>query len=261
MEGQENITPAPEAAPEAVEPVEPAVEDLGDLSDPSLELDPAEPTAAEPVAEDPEPEAPADPYQEFGGRDTIEAAIRLHQAAQTDAGLVDIFMQAGRNLGLGIEQMRSLFGDPEPEAPAVEEDLDEPLTRGEFLEQQRRQQEAAAQAMHKAQEEANRTALHEVVAELGISDEDRQVVLGMADQHVKDATPEGIKAAVRQGFADYQAKIERQAKEYLRSKRAQAAQVPSAPAGAAANDTGPLPEPQNTAEAIKIARRQLGVTR
>jgi hypothetical protein len=260
MDGQENITPAPDAAPEAAEPAPAPAEDLGDLSDPALELDPVEPTEpAEPV-EDLTPEVPADPYEEFGGRESVEAAVRLHQAAQTDAGLVDIFLQAGRNLGFGLDQMRSLFGEVAPEE-APEEDLDEPLTRGQFLEEQRKQQEAAQQAQAQAQETANRNALHEVVTELGISEEDRQVVLGMADNHLKDPTPEGIKAAVRQGYADFQAKIERQAKEYLRSKRAQAAQVPSAPAGAAGSETNNLPEPKNTSEAIKIARQRLGIGR
>src|SRR5690606_28567939 len=76
------------------------------------------------------PEPDADPFADFGGREAVEAAMRLYNAAATEDGIIQIFIEAGRTLGLTVEQMQRMFSDdpvPGSESPVPEFDPDEPL--------------------------------------------------------------------------------------------------------------------------------------
>lgn len=226
-------------------------------------------TASEAVESDvpasPAPESPADPYEEFGGRDTIEAAHRMYQAAQSEDGVIQLFLEAGRSLGLGLKEMETLFtsltgsGGEEAEEP----DPDEPLTVGQWQKFQQEQQQREAERQATAAREAARQVVQATVADLGLDPKDpaTKVVLQFGDQYLKDdLSPEAVAAAVRRGHADYLAAVEQHSKAYLEKKRGQAASVPSAPSGAAAPAEPAPAEPQNVAEAIKIARKRLGLS-
>jgi hypothetical protein len=217
----------------------------------------AEPTA--PVEEAPAAPAVADPYEEFGGRQEVERALRMYQHAQTDDGVVDLFLEAGRSLGLSHEAMQTLFNDLAGEAPEAP-DPDEPLTRGEFqAELERRQQAAAAAEAQRVRATAEAAVQQELTAlGLKVDDPQTQVILTLGDRHLKGKTDaESIRAAVRAGHADFQAQVETEAKRYLQTKQQQAASVPSAPAGSGAPAEPPPAEPRDVAEAIKAVRRRL----
>lgn len=251
---------APAAAPAADAPAGDLDVSPNDVFDFETPAPGAEAAPAAPV----EPAPVADPFEEFGGRSDVEAAVRLWKASQTDQGVVDLFIEAGRSLGLSVQQMQTLFGggnqaEPEPE------DLDRPLTVAEFQEMQRKAQAQQAQQAQAATMEVARTAAAEELAALGLKagSEEAQLVLTIGDKFLdkKHVTAEGVKNAIRRGHAEYQAQIDAKAKEYLLAKRQQAQGVPSSPAGAAAPSDGPASEPKDISEAIKLVRQRLGIGR
>lgn len=252
--------PAPEpvaAEPVATDPVEPAVE----VEPGSESAAPETPVSATETVES--PAEPEDPFSEFGGRETIEAAHRLYQASQTDDGLTQIFIEAAKGLGLSLKDIQSLFegmagpSDAEPEGP----DPDEPITWAEFqrLQQEEQQRQAAAQAQ--AAQESARRAVQSAIKTLGLDPKDpsTELILRQGDKYVNgDFSPENILEAVRKGQADFLATVQETHKKYLATKETKAA-VPSAPAGNPATPA-PEPEPQNVAEAIKRTRAQWGMS-
>lgn len=248
--------PVVEAAPvvEAGEPVAEIVEAVEPVLETAVE---GEPVVTEPVVE-----APEDPFHVFGGKETVEAAHRLYEASRTEDGVIQLFIEAGRSLGLGLKEIEALFTGQSAaaEAEPVEEiDPDEPLTIGAFQEMQRKQQEQAEAARQEAAHAAAKEAVRTTVEALGLDPADpaTKVILQFGDNHLKgDLSPENVAAAVRQGHADYQAQVERDARAYLEKKVAQGAAVPKAPAGTPAAEPA-LEEPKNTAEAIKLARKRL----
>ena len=216
---------------------------------------------------DPETGTPApstgdDPFSEYGGRDAVAKAIELHKATQTDEGIVQLFFEAGRSLGLGVKDIERLFaGEPASGEPAEPEDLDRPLSVKEFKEMmaaQANQQSAAQKAQAEA---AARNTVQKTITELGLKpgDETTRMVLEMGDRYLDkaDLSPEAVANAVRRGHADYTALIDREAKAYLARKTATAASVPGAPSGASAPSAPPPEEPKDIAEAIRIARQRL----
>lgn len=263
-------TPVAEAAPEAVEaPAEPVAEAPVDTT--PVEA-PEAPEGTEPVDEVTEPaatEAPADPFADFGGKDEVEAAMRLWQATQTDDGLVSVFLEAGRNIGLSLDDMQKLFqAGAGEQAPEEEIDLDEPVTRRELMEEQQRREQAAIQKEAERIHAEARTAVDSTMAELGITKEAdpdgkiRALVLTLGEKHFdqKNISAESAATAVRAGFSEYQALIEAQSQQYLKAKAEAAETVPQAPSGAGPTATPPEPEPQNVAEAARIVRRRLGLS-
>lgn len=253
----EASAPAPEAAPaEAIEPVveTPEVPAIGELVD--VETETATTEAAE----------PADPFQEFGGRETIEAAHRLYEASRTEDGVIQLFLEAGRSLGLGLKDMQALFESlggegtaPTPEGP----DPDEPITWADFqaLQQKQAQEQAAREA--DAQQASARAAVQKALTDLKLDPADpaTKIILEHGDKYVNgDFSEANIANAVRRGHADFQAILEKKAQEYVQTKRQQATSVPSAPAGNAAPATPPAEEPKDVAAAIKAARKALGLS-
>jgi hypothetical protein len=248
----EEITPAAEPAPApdttAAEPV-------------TLDTDPGTPAPETALPGTPAPETASDPYSEYGGRDTVAAAIKLHQATQSPDGVVQLFMEAGQALGLGVKDMERLFGEGTPEPPAPE-DLERPLSVKEFQEalaKQREEQVTQAQAQQRSIAEA---AVQKTTTELGLkaNDPTTKLVLEMGDKYLNgDLSPENITNAVKRGYADYQAMIVREAEAYLSRKQQQAASVPGAPSGASAPSAPPPKEPADIQEAIRMARKRMAL--
>lgn len=243
--------------------------DLSDGSEPVETLDTSIEDAGtetlEGVETETETQAPVveDPFAEFGGREEIEKARRLYEAASTEEGVIQLWIEAGRTLGLTVEQMQGLFGaqaqEPDPE------ELERPVTVAELRELERQRQEQQSRVYYEQQQQAMRAqagaAVHEAVKEIGlpgVDDPTAQIVLRLGDQYLdkRNPTPEAVRNAVRRGYADYQAEIQRQAQEYTRKKVTQAASVPGAPSGGQAPSTPPPAEPKNVEEAIQMFRER-----
>src|SRR5258706_1239406 len=47
----------------------------------------------------------------FGGLDTVKTATEMYQQLQTDDGVIAMFIEAGRALGLGVKDLESLFNE------------------------------------------------------------------------------------------------------------------------------------------------------
>lgn len=273
------------ASAPAPEPTEPVAGDEPVPDEPVLE-EPPEPEGGEPAPEpelegvDPEvPEEPgsADPYEEFGGRQTIEAAHRMYQAAQTEDGVIQLFLEAGKQLGVGLDKIEALFtgATPEPEGQGgsggdagydYDQDPDRPLTLREWQEHQRQQAEQQRQQAQQAQvaqaRQAATDAIQEAVKDLGFTMEDKatKAILTLGNEYLEGKgipDPKAAADAVRRGHADYLALIEQERQEYLSKKRQAGETVPKAPAGAAAPSSPPPAEPKDTAEAIRQAREKL----
>lgn len=250
-DASEPVIEAPAA--EAVDPV---------VEAPAAEVvEPVVVEGADPVVEPAAVPETVDPYEAYGGKEAIEAAQRMYQAAATEDGVIQLFLESGRSLGLGLKDLQALFtelGADLPEPP----DPDEPITRREFDEMTAKQQQAEADRQTAKVTEAARQAVRDTVTALGLDPEDSAttLILQLGDKHLKgDLTPSAVAAAVRQGHADYQAQIEKEAQAYLAKKVAQGAAVPSAPAGAAAPSEPAPAEHQDVATAIKAARKALGL--
>jgi hypothetical protein len=246
---------APDLDPTAA-PAEPDL-DAGAATEPQLDA-----LAPEP---DPSASADADPYADFGGRETVEKAHQLHQALQTEEGVWNVFFQAGRALGLGTREIEALFaesqGEPEPEGPAD----DDVMTFGQFKTlmdetvtkpQQLREQQLA--------EDMARTAIDQAVEKLGITDPElREAVLQLGDRYLgDDISPAAVKVAVEKGFAAYQKLVAAEKAKYTQEKRDGAAGVPKAPAGAPATQVSDFgAEPKNAKEAIARGRARIAALR
>lgn len=268
MDGQEN-TPAPDAAPEAAP--DPVVEDVAPIEDAPVDTPTDAPVDAPVEGEAPPVEEPPAP-EPFGGyfadETEAQAAQRLYQATQSEDGVISLFLEAGRNLGLGLKEMQALFDDLSGQEPAEEPDLDEPLTRGEFLAEQQKREAAAAAAEAERVRSAASSAVDSTMAELGVAptldgkpNPAYALVLQLGDKHFddKNITPESAAEAVRRGHAEYQALVERESQAYLARKKAKADAVPAAPVGAGPAAEPPAEEPTSVAEAIKIARKKHGL--
>ena len=206
-----------------------------------------------------------DPFQDFGGRQNVEQALKLWEAVATEDGVVQVFIEAGRSLGLTPEQMQGLFGEvQEIEQP----DPDAPLTRAEWEAWQRQQQEAVQvqqyqQAVQQVRAEASQ-AVHKAVGEIGLDMENpaTQYVLQLGDKYLDKSTPpspEAVRNAVQRGWADYQVLTQQAQQQYVNTKRTQAASVPGAPSGASAPSSSADPEPKNVAEASERFWKSLGL--
>lgn len=252
---------------------------MSDISEPVVEAPVAEAPAVEaseaPVVEAPvvetgaESETPAvatdtpaaeveDPFAAYGGKEAIEAAHRMYEASRTDDGVIQLFLEAGQALGLGLKELQTLFADLGGEVPE-EPDPDEPVSRREFQETLSKQQQAETERQAARVREAASVAVQDTVKSLGLDPKDptTTLVLQLADKHMKDDfSAEAISAAIRQGHADYQAQVEKAAQAYLARKQAAAEAVPQAPAGNAAPAESAPAEPKNVTEAIAQVRKQ-----
>jgi hypothetical protein len=93
-------------------------------------------------------ETPADPYADFGGRESVEQAMALHKATQSQDGLMRLFFEAGRSQGLSYSQMEALFGQAAPEPAAAQYADDDLLTYAQVKELMQRE---VLEPMHQSQ--------------------------------------------------------------------------------------------------------------
>lgn len=254
----DTFAPEPEAVEtEIVSEEAPSQETLDDVVSETPEVE-----TVEAVEEVPEVE---DPYATWGGKDTIEKAHKMWEAAQTEQGVVQLWLEAGRSLGLGLKQMEELFGTPgaasaEAEVEVEEEDPDRLLTYREFQELQAKDRQSAAEVQQAAAVETARTTIAETLTSVGVSAKDptADLILKLADKHMADPTdlsPETVANAVRRGHAEFVALVEAEQQKRIASKVAVAKTIPKAPGGAAAPSAAPESEPRDVAEAILRMRR------
>lgn len=195
--------------------------------------------------------------ESWGGSETVERAVGIAKALETDEGVLQLFIEAGQALGLDRKQIGELFGsatsvpDSTTDKPAADDaepavdDLDKPLTRRELdaLEAKRE-----SDRVH----QDNVSAIHAKLDTLGVDDKaERKFILELAAQHVDDdeSDKDQLLAAVDKGFADYQAKLEARTQAYLKSKADKADASPTALTGTAPVSGEVLPEPKNVDEA------------
>lgn len=94
--------------------------------EPAAEVDPLDdPALADltpPAAPVPDPVTPpADPYAEWGGRETVERAVKLDQAMHTESGIRLVVAQSLQALGYTPDQIRAaLTGAPVPPGAITE---------------------------------------------------------------------------------------------------------------------------------------------
>jgi hypothetical protein len=210
-----------------------------------------------------------DPYGNYGGKETVESAYRMYQAAQTEDGVVRLWLEAGKSLGLGLREMEQLVSGGIAQAqqfeqePAEEEDPDRVLTFREFQEMQNKQIQQSNQAQQQQAQQAARNTVSETFAALGVNgaDPSAQIILQLSDKYLKgpdDLSPESVRAAVQRGHADFQVLVAAEAKNYLRQKVATKGALPKSPSGSAAPSTAPTEEPKSIEEAFARVRKQLG---
>ena len=191
----------------------------------------------------------------------IERALQLDAALKTEDGITQLFLQAGKALGFGPDELEKvLFPGEAPAEEVEEEDEDRVLTLREAKELLAKQVfQPAAEAERVARESAARDAINSTLADLKITDEvERQAVLAMADQHIapNDLSPESVRAAIRKAYTAYEAAAKARAEEYIRAKLKDQAKVPGSISGKSAGGDE-LPEPQNVEEARARVRARL----
>lgn len=208
--------------------------------------------------------APADPFAEFGGADSVRQAHQLRQALQTQDGVMRLFFEAGRSMGLGLNEMQQLFGQAQqpaaaaPSAPQWEDD--DVLTYGQvkqLLQEQVLQPWQQSEA--ERAEAVARQTVTSVQKELGIEDQDTwAAVLQLGDRYLgDDLSPDNVAKAIRQGHDDFVKLVKGNAQKYVQRKAEVKKSVPKAPAGGSTPTSAPEAEPKTVEEAIKRARARL----
>lgn len=245
----------PEEAVETIESTDPVVEapvtDLGTES-------------AVGEATETQTEAP-DPFAEYGGADTVKSAHELYQATRSEEGVVQLFLEAGRALGLGTKEIEALFAAGETEPEEEEDDPDRPLTAKEFKEFQQKQVEQETTRQRQSAEAAAHDAVSSSLEGLGMKLDDpaAALVLQLGDRYMQggDLSPDTVAEAVKKGHADYINLVDKKAREYLETKKEQQTKVPSSPAGNSAPAADAPAEPKNIKEAAARVREMLGLNK
>ena len=203
---------------------------------------------------------------EWGGEEEIKGAIALQDALRTREGVAALFQEAANALGIG-EKAAALFGGADTEQSETEspEDLladpDRVLTAGEvarLMEHQRQQdQRQQDQAQHAA---SVRSSIDSVFSELGIVDQDRDVVFALADKLHGDAavTPESAAAAIRRANETFNAQVVAAAQKIITDKAKANAGLPKLPPSGGSSGSAQADEPRNLEEAKKRVRANLG---
>lgn len=200
--------------------------------------------------------------------DAARAAMEWQQSLQTDEGVVSMFIEAGRALGLGLSELESLFGNEQSTAPeSGVTDLsqmndDDVLTVAQMKALLQEQIIAPQQEQAQAQAIAAATAaVDETLAALGYEKGDDRIetLLRIGEKFLpedKGMDPEAIRTAVRRAHEELEALVARQAEQYIAGKRETKDKVPSS-VGAASPGSQPLPEAQNVEEAKARVRARL----
>lgn len=207
-------------------------------------------------------------FEEYGGSDAVREAVELKQQLSTDDGVIAMFIESGRALGLGIKDMESLFGQAAEAAGSGGTELDglEDTDTLTVADARRMVQEAIQQQVIAPQQEQQfqgqvaeaQRAVHDTIAELKIPAEDIDAVLVAGQKYLPDGDydPAHVAAAVRRGNEDYNAQMEKRAAAYLAGKKTVVDTTPSS-TGASTSGGTALPEPKSVEEGSKRARERL----
>lgn len=201
-----------------------------------------------------------------GGRERLE---RLVEATTTEEGVFSLFVEAGKKLGLGINELQSLFaggaGDDEDEDD--DDTDDKPLTRRELeqLLEQKLEQEVRRPLTQQRQEQAiaeGERAVVQTLDQLGVTDDDdRRLIMRLAEDF---APPDGdpraydprvLAESIRKAHEHFETLQSRYGERYVQRKR----QTTTNPltGGGGGSPTMVLPkEPKNVQEAIDMIRHQ-----
>jgi hypothetical protein len=206
--------------------------------------------------------------EEFGGPDAIKEAVEWRQSLQTEEGVISMFVESGRSLGLGIKDLEAMFAQPGgveavidaaagQTGPADDDVLTWKEARALIEKEVKAPQEQ--QRLQQLQHDAQRVIAVEREA-LGLTDQaDYEAVLSFGQKHLRDGDfdPAHIQAAMRKGYAEFEALATRRAEAYLAQKAKDKATVPSSTGAGAAPGGTTLPEPANMDEAKARARAAL----
>ena len=165
---------------------------------------------------------------EWGGEEAIEDALAIYNGLADEKGVASLFIQAGRELGLGDREMeRFLAGqtaesDDEYERP----DPNAVMTRAEFeaeleakvLAPQRQSAAEQQAAAYQARVEAGVTA---GLAAAGVPDDETigLSVLALANQHLTGDSDAEIARAIQKGWEQFQAAVKGEAVKYSEEKQ------------------------------------------
>jgi len=205
--------------------------------------------------------AALDRLERYGDEATVEQAIAIQAALQTEEGVRTLFEKAGQALGVNADQLAALF-DVAPPTEVVDDDPDRVMTYREFKELM--EKEVTGPAAQRAQDALHATAtatVNSALATLGVTDPaEVRAVLAAGQQYIKDGDfdPAHIKEAVEKGFAEYERTAKARFNAYVGKKVADKKTLPGSIGG---NSPGgeAMPEPTSLAEAKKRAREAMGI--
>lgn len=204
--------------------------------------------------------------ESWGGSNSVQEALDLIGHMGTEDGVIDLFIETGRSLGLGVRELEALFAQTLAESNGTGgggEDEEQLLTMREARELlnqelgQRDQRYEQGQQAVRTQEA--RRVVSDVLGQLGVDEADATVILQLGDRYLPDGSldPDQVAAAVRRGHADWLEVVEKRSQEYLRQKAAHADGVPKTPAGGAAPAPSAPEPPQSVDEAKARVRERL----
>lgn len=228
--------------------------------------------APAPGAPAPAPAGPdyAKQIADWGGDEAVADAVALRKALGTPEGVKALFMEAGRAQGLGDETLTALFekqagGSSDPIADLLA-DPSKQLTAGEVValmdaREKKLRETITAETGATNHAAAMSQAVDSTLTDLKVSDEDRAVVLALADtalgKDAANATPQEAAAAIRKGKDAFDALVQKRAEAYVQEKHDKSQQLPTPLSGGGTSGGTPLPEPTSLDEAKNRVRAAL----
>lgn len=202
--------------------------------------------------------------EKWGDPTAVEQALAIQAALNTEEGITQLFVQAGRSLGLGQDKLEALFGEEVAAEETEEIDEDRVLTVKEARElfakeTAEAQRKSSSQREVEAAQATAQAAVTSTLSDLKITDPaEINAVLTLGQQFLADddVDPEHVKAAVRKGWAEYERVVKERAKKYVTGKVENAAKLPGSIGGAAPGGDD-LPEPKSVEEAKQRVRAAL----
>ena len=213
----------------------------------------------------------SDPFSEFGGRETVQAAYQLHQQTQNEEGVIDLFIQTAKALGLGDREIEALFADQQQQKQTTteEDDPDRLVTARELREWMTQQQQTAQQQVEQQAVAHAQATVNATLKALGVNPESddkaererAEAILRFGDPYLTkgDYDPSHVEAAVRKGWDAYERAVEAGARAYVARKKAARDSTPKAPAGGSSGGST-ISSPKDLNEAIKRVREKLNAS-
>lgn len=197
-----------------------------------------------------------DAFEPYGGPEVVEQAVNIYDALRTPEGVQEMFEKAGAYLGYDMEKIMAGTDDVEDLLGADDEE-DRPLTRREYQALQAERQTEAQRL------EAGKT-IKATLKDLNITDldsADARLVLKLAESHLDDGDydPERVAAAVRQGHADFEKRIDDAIRARLEAKKSKGDSQPKIPKSGPASGSEYTEPPKDTKEASARVRKRFGL--